>query len=176
MAGEKSLYRKTQVLLLYAGEADRVGENDLLDLINRRQPTNFIYAWRDKKTDEIKRRVSEKSVLYALRLCQRLKLLTVGEIRLTRTGRSATDPRRYPAVLGRQVVQLLETAGVGVDDIFKVSRRLLTHRMPVPPTSAAIWDGLACDDLDFLDFNRLLSLLSDCGVLVVTQRRLYLPI
>ena len=56
MYGERTLYRKVQVVLEYAKEEKHIDQESLCEYIESNKPTNFLCSWRDKETDIIEHR------------------------------------------------------------------------------------------------------------------------
>jgi hypothetical protein len=181
MHGEATLYRRIQVVLDYANQKRHGDLMQLASYICSRQPTNFIYYWRDRKTDKIQHAYSEKAIENTVNLCGDLGLLakSADGVRLTKAGLSACDPVRFPAVLGRVVSEFLSTKGVSLDSIKTAIKKTMTSKDPQPPTFDAIWSHLELNapqsDLDDLKFRQLLNLLGQSSVLLMSQRRIFLP-
>ena len=177
MPGERTLYRKIQVVLDYAKEGKHHNEDSLLDYIQSQHPTNFIYYWRDRKTDETVHGYSVKSIAHVIRLCVELKLLSREELLLTETGVSAADPRRFPNILGEKVKELFEEKGISLASIHAAIARILQAESPTPPTAEKIWEYARTSNvnIDLTTFNQMIALLGQCKILLMTQRRIYLP-
>src|SRR5688572_8611360 len=118
MPGERSLYRKIQVTLEYAEEGKHKSVETLEDHIYRRSPTNFVYYWRDD-TDTIRHEYSRNSIQETIKTCVALGIIKASDGGLTTLGVSASDPRRFPTIVGNRVSKLLSEKGVGVDVIKK---------------------------------------------------------
>jgi hypothetical protein len=186
MPGERTLYRRIQVVLEYAKEGRHPSTATFVDYIAKRQPTNFIYYWRDKQTDRIRHDYSRKSILVAIEIATNLGLLwkkpdygTADQVGLTKAGTSACDPLRFPAILGRQVLKYLSACGITLELVTRIIDRLLRSDPPNPPTSEAIWRALREQavslTIDDETFRRLLNLLGECKVVVAFQKRIFLP-
>lgn len=177
MPGERTLYRKIQVVLNYAKEGKHTDKTTLIDYIIGRKPTNFIYYYRDKSTDEIIYGYSEKSLERTIQICHDLKLLSGEALALTRTGVSASDPRRFMTIIGRRTSEFLESKGISLNSIGRAIKKILQASNPQPPTAEAIWKQLEEEQeiLEFSTFARFLNLLGQSQRLLMTQRRIYLP-
>lgn len=177
MYGEKTLYRKIQVILEYAKEAKHKDVKSLVELVESNRPTNFLSSWRDKETDKVKHRYSSDSIERAIKICIDLKLLSNENLVLTSHGKSATDPRRFPTIIGNSAKEYLESVGVSIDSIVGAIKELLNSKNPVPPTSAAIWDQLHMVQgaISQEEFQRLLTLLGQGQILSMSQKRVFLP-
>src|SRR5262245_19548036 len=111
MAGERSIYRKLQVVLEYAkcGKYDSLPQ--LAKQVERRAPTNFAYYYRDRKTDKVLKETSARSIDAAVSLAVELGLLSPETGLPSKTGGAATDPRRFPQILASRTEALLEKKG-----------------------------------------------------------------
>jgi len=174
MPGERSLYRKIQVTIEYAEEGQPKNVETLVEYMYRRSPTNFAYYWRDKN-DAIKHDYSKNSINDIITLCIELGLITKNG-QLTNIGISATDPRRFPIILGKRTARLLGEKGISIEKIVTAINRTLSSAVPRPSTVDEIWSHVGeTDKIDFLTFKRLMNLLGECRVLFMTQKRIYLP-
>jgi len=178
MPGEHTLYRKIQVVLDYAKNGKHEDEKTLVDYISSRKPTNFIYYYRDKKTDKIAFGYSENSIKRAIQMCCDLKLLRGPKLELTKVGVSASDPRRFTTIIARRVTEFIDRKGVPLSTVETAIRKVLHAPDPEPPTTRAIWDRIAHpkEDIDFVTFAQLLNLLGQSKQLNMSQRRIYLPV
>lgn len=178
MAGERNLYRKVQVVLEYAKDAKHRDLESLRNHILNKKPTNFIYYWRDRESDQIQSGYSEKSIDAVLLLCIDLRLIDGTTFALTKAGTSATDARRFPVIVGKRVSELLESKGLSVEHVSRAIRTILHNTKPSAPTSKEIWNYLQSSDdsVDLPLFSQLLNLLGQCEVLQVTQKRIFLPL
>ncbi len=178
MPGERTLYRKIQVVLDYAKDGRHNDKDTLVKYIIRRQPTNFIYYYRDIKTDTIVHGYSEGSIERTIEICHELKLVSGDKIALTRTGVSASDPTRFSAIIGKKAIELLENKGISLYVICSAIKNILSSENPAPPTAKAIWDQIdtSQDVIDFQTFAQMLNLLGESSHLLMTQRRIYLPV
>ena len=177
MAGAQTMYRKIQIILDYAKKGKYRDKESLLEYISKRSPTNFTYFYRDRKTDKIVSRLSMKSIDHAVNLCIELKLISNKNFSLTKAGVSATNPERFPIILGRRVKELLSKKGIMIDTILETIIKILKESKPKPPTAMEIWKNLKYTEgeIDLKTFNRLTNLLGQCKVLLMTQKRIYLP-
>jgi hypothetical protein len=177
MAGERTLYRKIQVTIEYAKEEAHDGVNALEEYIYQRSPTNFVYYWRDD-LDAIKHDYSRNSIINAVQLCIDLGLISEKDGRLTEIGVSATDPRRFPMIVGNRVSKLLSKRGASIETIMKAINSIVNTKLPKPPTAEEIWNHFEDDgiEMDLQTFKRLINLLGECKVLLMTQKRIYLPV
>lgn len=176
MPGERSLYRKIHVTLEYAKERKHKSVDSLGEFIYRRSPTNFLYYWRDRETDDIKHDYSRGSINDTIMLCIDLGLMS-RDGGLTQLGVTAVDPRRFPTVVGNRVSRLLAENGVDLDTIKVAIVTILRGPVPNPPTAEEIWAQIEePEEFDFLTFKRLMNLLGECHVLLRTQKRIYLPL
>ena len=177
MYGEKSLYRKVQVVLEYAKEGKHTNKDSLLAFVERSKPTNFLTSWRNRETDIIEHRYSVNSIERAIRICVDLKLLEDETMALTSHGRSATDPRRFPTIVGNSAKEYLEASGISFASILNSINATLHSDKPHPPTSEEIWEHLGQPEgiINREDFQRLLTLLGQCQILSISQKRIFLP-
>ncbi len=177
MPGERTLYRKVQVVLDYAKEDKHIDSETLSDYIINKQPTNFLYYWRNKETDIIEQRYSQNSIKRVINICVELKLLKEEKMNLTTRGKSAIDPRRFPTIIGNSAKEFLETAGISIESILNAITSILRLNKPQPPTSLEIWNYLKKNDVMITreEFRRLLTLLGQCKILAMSQRRIFLP-
>lgn len=178
MPGERTLYRKIQIILDYAKDRRHKDKRTLIDYIVGRKPTNFIYYYRDRTTDEIIYGYSEKSIERTMEICRDLKLLSGEGLFLTKTGVTASDPRRFMTIIGRKTSELLESKGISLNSILRAIRRIIRSSNPEPPTVRTIWHELnePEESIDFLTFAQLLNLLGQSGYLVMSQKRIYFPV
>lgn len=180
MHGERSLYRKIQIVLDYAKEGKHRDKESLGDFIHSQHPTNFIYYYRNRKTDKIEHKYSRTSIDEAIDLCVELELLRKDDLHPTKTGISAIDPRRFPTIIGKKVSELFSRMDFPVTSIQSSIRKILQASNPMVPTATEIWSQLNSNNqkegqLDVLKFTRLITLLGQCKVLFMTQRRIFLP-
>ena len=177
MPGERTPYRKIQVVLDYAKEGKHQDVDTLVRLVTAGRPTNFVYFYRDRVSDEIKFRYSKASVERTVHLCIDLGLLSPGAVTLNKTGLNATDPRRFATIVGACARECLGKRGVPLEAIHLAIEALLCGKHRVPPTADQVWNNLRQQGgtLDFEEFRRLMALMGQCGVLLMTQRRIYLP-
>ena len=178
MIGERTVYRKIQVILDYAKDGRHNDKDSLISYIVNRKPTNFIYYYRNVKTDEIEHGYSEKSIDHAIMLCIDLKLLSDEALTLTKIGVSASDPRRFPSIVGKKTSKFLEDNGIPLSSITNAIRKILRSSNPKPPTDKEIWEKLQLHDdgIKYRLFKQLTCLLGQCQVLMMSQKRIYLPI
>lgn len=177
MPGERTLYRKIQVILDYVKEGKHEDQEALLEYIYSRSPTNFIYYWRDKTTDRVEHDYSKRSITSVIQLCGDLQLISKKDLSLTKTGIAASDPRRFPTIIGRQTTHLLEKKNIPLISIRQAINETLGGGDPKPPTAVEIWARLdgAADNVDFQQFRQLINLLGQSNVLLMSQKRIYLP-
>jgi len=178
MYGERTLYRKVQVVLEYAKEEKHTDKESLSEYIESNKPTNFLYSWRDKKTDTVKHRYSRNSIERAIKICMDLKLLQSEKMILTSSGKSAIDPRRFPTIIGNSAKDFLEAAGISLDSILNAIRVILHSNKPYPPTYIEIWENLSKTEgaISKEEFQWLLTLLGQCKILSMSQKRIFLPL
>jgi len=184
MAGERTLYRKLQVILDYAKEGKHSDIGTLVAYVLKHKPTNFIYYYRDRSTDEVKRGYSESSVERTIEVLTDLMLLSPGDLSLTKRGVAATDPGRFPGIVGKGVTRFLEGRGIPLESILETIKVILRAESPRPPTATEIWEKLGLpedseeseDSIDAKAFRQMMSLLGQCEVIYMTQRRIYLPL
>lgn len=178
MPGEKTIYRKIQIVLDYVKSGKHHDYDSLLNYIYHRSPTNFLYYWRDLETDEIKFDYSKKSINRILNLTIELKLLSRNTMSLTKNGVSATDPRRFPTVIGKRVTDYLNSKQIPLKLIEKAIRDAIQENNPMPPTSLEIWDQLDLDEdvIKLIKFKQMINLLGQCNILYMTQKRIFLPL
>jgi hypothetical protein len=179
MAGERSLDRRIQVTLDYAVEARPGSKDELLSYIRSKEPTNFVYYWRDRATGESRSKFSVDAMDHVIDLCIKLGLLDFSASRrgVTRDGVLVTDPVRFEAVVGRRVRKYLEDSGIAVERLEDIIGSLLRRKPAVLPTAATIWESVSgsAESLDFDEFRELLTLLGRCQQLRMSQRRLFFP-
>jgi len=177
MPGERTLYRKIQVVLDYTKDGRHNDKDTLMKYIIGRQPTNFIYYYRDKTTKDIVHDYSERSIEHTIEICRELKLISGDELVLTRVGVSASDPSRFSAIIGKRASELLESKGIPVSTISRAIKSILLSNSPAPPTAEAIWNQLDRPEkvTTFQTFAQLLNLLGESRHLLMTQKRIYLP-
>lgn len=177
MYGERTLYRKVQVVLEYAKEEKHIAKDSLIEYIESNKPTNFLCSWRDKETDIIEHRYSRNSIERAIKICVDLKLLQGEKMVLTSRGKSATDPRRFPTIIGSGAKEFLETAGISLDSILNAINTILHLDKPYPPTSGGIWEhlGEAKSTINQEEFQWLLTIVGQCQILSMSQKRIFLP-
>lgn len=176
MAGERSAYRKLQVVLGYAKDGQHQDQAALAEYILRRAPTNFAYYYRDHNTDEIVQKTSTRSIDASIALAVKLGLLSSGTTALSKTGMSATDPRRFPRIVASKTTAYLKKNGISLPAMRHAIREDLFHADPPElPTASAIWSRFQQAGIDSKEFARLLRILVDTGALKASQKRIYLP-
>lgn len=177
MYGERGIYRKMQVILEYAKEDKHTDERSLGEYIEKRKPTNFFTSWRNKKTDTIEHRYSRNSIERAIKICKDLKLLEGEAMVLSSRGRSAIDPRHFQTIVGSSTREYLETSGISLNSILDSISTILHSKKPCAPTSEEIWDtlGESKEKISLEEFRRLLTLLGQCQIVSMSQRRIFLP-
>lgn len=177
MYGEKTLYRKVQVILEYAQEGKHTDKKSLSEYVESNKPTNFLSSWRNKETDIIEHRYSTNSIERAMKICMDLKLLQGEAMVLTPRGRSAIDPRRFPTIVGSSAREFLEASGISFNSILNSISAILHSDKPHPPTSEEIWEHLGQPEgtIDREEFQWLLTLLGQCQILSMSQKRIFLP-
>jgi hypothetical protein len=165
------------VILEYAKEGKHQDKKSLIEYIESNKPTNFLSSWRNRETDIIEHRYSTNSIERAIKICVDLKLLQGESMVLTPHGRSATDPRRFPTIVGGSVRELLESLGIPFNLILNSIRSILHSDQPRPSTSEEIWNqlGRPAETINEEEFQSLLALLGQCHILSVTQKRMFLP-
>ncbi len=177
MAGERTLYRKIQVILDYAKDKKHPNIESLANYVTKQQPTNFVYYFRDRETDLIKHGYSENSIHQTIAFCINLKFLADREpVVLTKIGIMACNPARFPNILGKQISELLSDRGVEKDAVVAAIRKTLRSETSIP-TAQEIWERLGeeRDKMGFSEFKRVLNLMGQSKVLTMTQRRIFLP-
>jgi len=177
MSGERTLYRKVQVVLDYAKEGKHRDKSTLVERILDRQPSNFAYYWRDRRTDEVKRGYSKVSIDKAIQTCIDLKLVSGEEVNLTKKGVSAADPGRFPTVVGKSASARLEEKGIPHSSIVKAIVSILHADPPRIPTIEELWAKLGerGDGVDATEFRQMVTLLGQREILRMTQKRVFLP-
>lgn len=177
MFGEKTLYRKIQVILDYAKEDKHSNKDSLIEYILGNRPTNFLYSWRDRNTDKIEHLYSRSSIENAIQVCIYLKLLHSETAVLTPRGRSATDPRRFHTIIGSSAKEYLEAAGLSMDILLNAIDKILHSAKPYPPTSDEIWESLVESEVKIRkeEFHWFITLLGQCQILSMSQKRIFLP-
>ena len=176
MPGERSAYRKLQVVLDYAKMGKHQDITRLANYIHSRAPTNFAYYYRDKDTDEIVKKTSNRSIDGAIALAVELGLLSSNTGTLSKSGVNATDPRRFPHIVASKMTALLERNGISLDLISRIIKQDLLHANPPElPTGKAIWSRFQQTGVDLKEFTRFIRILADTGVLKASQKRIYLP-
>jgi hypothetical protein len=177
MAGERTLYRKVQVLLDYAKEVKHRDRASLMKHIVDHRPTNFVYYWRDRVTDEIRSGYSTTAIDHTIHICEELKLLGGEGLTLTRRGVGAADPRRFPTIVGKSACEFLEVKGFRLEAILDAIKKIIRSSEPKPPTANEIWAQLGepQESIDHQEFRQMVSLLGQCQILSVTQNRIFLP-
>lgn len=175
MPSERSLYRKMQIILDYCQAGKHSNIDELQDLVIRHSPLNFIYHRRDPKTKEVLAQCSSSSIKAAIRLCIDLYLISAPLGKITPLGVSATDPRRFSRIIGKQVSDSMANHQVPVERIIDViNNELLRRNPPVAPTADQIWEALGIP-MSLRYFRRLMHLLGQSAILQVSQQRIYLP-
>jgi hypothetical protein len=177
MPGQKTLFRKVQVVLEYAKEGKHTDIESLVEYIESNKPTNFLTSWRNKETDIITHCYSTNSIRRTIKICMDLQLFQGATMELTRRGRSATDSRRFPTIIGNSVKESLELAGISFNSILQSISAILHTDKPHPPTSESIWEEIAEDSgtMGKKEFQSLLTLLGQCQILSMSQKRIFLP-
>jgi hypothetical protein len=178
MPGERTLYRQIQVVLDYVQAGNHSNFESLKEYIYSRSPTNFIYYYRNKETDKITFNYSRKSIGRVIQLCLDLELLRSGSLTATEKGSSATDPRRFPLIIGKSVRDLFNTKHITLDLIHKAIKEIVANVDMRPPTADSLWEYLEtfATDIELDEFKRYMNLLGQCNILQMSQRRIYLPI
>lgn len=176
MPGIRTFYRQIQVVLDHAKEREDGDDQPLAKRIHSNRPRSFRYSWRNPKSDKLEPRYSENSINRVIDSCVELRLLGKNE-KLTQQGVSATDPDRFPSILGRRVVALLEARGVALSSIVNAATRTLSAKPPRLPTGDEVWHAIGepVEAIDVVEFKRYLTLLGQCGVVQMLQKRIFLP-
>ena len=175
MPGERTAYRKLQVLLDYAKTGKHGNTKQLAEHVGRRAPTNFAYYYRDRETDEVVKETSIRSIDATISLAAELGLLSPETGSLSKIGVAATDPRRFPQIVANRTSALLKKRGIPRDSIKNAIRDLLHSNPPQLPTVDAVWSCFPGAELDLTKFARLLRILADAGTIGASQKRIYLP-
>jgi len=177
MPGEKTIYRKIQVVLDYVKSGKHHSFDSLSKYIYSRAPANFIYYYRHKETDKVKFDYSKKSIDRTIQLCLELRLISKDRLSLANIGASASDPRRFPIIIGKCVIDLLKRKKISLDLIKNTIEDVLHDSNPKPPTSLEIWKRLEVDenDIKLVRYKQLINLLGQCNILLMTQKRIFLP-
>ena len=177
MPGERSLYCKIQVVLDYAKQGNHTNLATLVNIIHTHVPVNFVHYWRDRTTDKVKYKCSEDSIEETVDLCVDLGLLNKDNLKMSKRGLNATDPRRYALILGASAEELLAKYGITLSMIYSSIMTLLHGEHATPPTVDEIWHHLnpAENRIKFNKFRQLMGLFGYCGVLRMLQKRIYLP-
>jgi hypothetical protein len=177
MSGERTLYRRVQVVLDYAKEGKHKDKSTLIQYILDRQPRNFVYFWRDRRTDKVKQGYSRASIDKSVQTCIDLRLVSGPELSLTKKGVSAADPGRFPTVAGKSAAARLEEKGIPLTAVVKAIVGILHADPPRIPTTEEIWSKLGepSDSIDATEFRQMVTLLGQCEILRMTQRRIFLP-
>lgn len=179
MPGERSLYRKIQIVLDSLKRESVASVEEIVEAVYVRHEPGFAYYWRDSETDRILHDYSRRSIHATVVLCVHLRFAEAesGTVRITKLGIRATDDRRYPVLLGQQAKSLLEESGIDLESILAAIRQVIGGDQPKPPAATEIWGQLDNEsaNIDFEDFRRLLGLLGQCQLIIMTQRRIFLP-
>jgi hypothetical protein len=178
MPGERTIYRKIQVVLEYVKEGKHSSIDSLVEAIYKRHPTNFAFYKRDKETTEIVKDYSRKSIQQVINLCIAFGLIDRNSLGLTELGVSATDPRSFSNIVGEKTGILLNEKGIPINQIENSIGLIIKNSKPAPPTSLEIWDHLKAEktEIQVKEFRFLMNLLGQCGILIMTQKRIFLPI
>ena len=176
MPGDRSLYRKMQVVLDEARSGGHRSLDGLIDGLLAKGPLNFEYRGRDPASGQKRLRCSRNSVTRAIPLCCDMGLVNGETDRLTRSGMVAVDRGRFDDVVAARVADRLDELGVSVKKMEAViTDKLLRASRPILPTSDALYDALG-RLLRECEFRTYLNLLGRCGGIRTSQSRIYLPI
>ena len=175
MPGEHSLYRKMQIVLEHCRRGRRRSREELVGEVLKRRPLNFTYMRFDEEHDTRVPVCSRGSVSATVDLAVQLGLIDGATGNLTEVGARAADPARFDRVFNRQRSRYLDKHGLPMPRISEVIlKNLLGRTPPVLPTADNIWEASG-RPLANTDPRRCLNLLGQCGGLVASQRRIYLP-
>jgi hypothetical protein len=172
--GERSLFRKMQVVLERVRPGRCASEEEIVEAILEDSPSCFRYERTDSSTGRRRRLPSRESIRRAVQMCGELALVDLGTGRLTRTGMTAASRGRFAAVVGQQVVARLAELEIPVQHIERAITKLLGARSPVLSTAPDIFLALGAPIPEH-QFRTYLTLLGQCGVLRASQRKAYLP-
>lgn len=172
MAGEKSLYRKLQLVLEQAAASDTNKLGDLAAQIESKRLPNFNTFQYDEKKDSFFWRQSPKVIRRTVRLSARLGLVDANGL-LTKDGRLALRKTQFNNVIADKVRDALAKDGIAVGKLNDIIKESLNADPPLLPTAKALWATLKAE-VGAGEFSRFLTLLSHCGAAQSSQAKVYL--
>lgn len=174
MIGERSIYRKVQVVLDVAKTGKTKSLNELEENIVSINPINFSYTIMDKKRGKRVPHCSTDSVRKTVSLCIDLELINE-KGKLTDIGINLLDQDKFEKVLSKQVLIFFKNTGITLEKMSETIKADMLQSNPVIlPTSEAIWNALD-QPVPLERFSVLLTLLGQCNTITTSRRKLFLP-
>ncbi|MBU4319655.1 MAG: hypothetical protein KJ739_00990 [Nitrospinae bacterium] len=174
MIGERSIYRKVQVVLDSAKSGKTKSLQELEENIVSLSPINFSYTIMDKKRGKRVPHCSTDSVHKIVSLCIDLELVNE-KGKLTDIGINLLDQDKFEKVLSKQVLIFLKNTGITLEKMSETIKADMLQSDPVIlPTSEAIWNALD-QPVPLERFSVLLTLLGQCNTITTSRRKLFLP-
>jgi len=172
MPGERSLYRKIQVVLEIAKSAQVKTVEELRALIRLRRPSIFYSRRYDQAKDTFVDDISDRVIARAVSVGETLGLLSEHGS-LTSDGRDALRKTQYEKVISRLVRAFLARSGVDLRQLNSVVRQSLRADPPILPTGEELWTRSGTE-LSYSKFSMLLLLLVHSNEASCSQRKVFL--
>lgn len=174
MIGERSIYRKVQVVLDSAKAGKTKSLQELEENIISLSPINFSYTIMDKKRGKRVPHCSTDSVRKTISLCIDLDLINE-KGKLTDVGINLLDQNKFEKILSKQVLIFLKNKDITLEKMSETIKAGMLQSDPVIlPTSEAIWNAFD-QPMSFERFSVLLTLLGQCNTITTSRRKLFIP-
>jgi hypothetical protein len=162
-------------MVLEVAKSAKVGSlKELRSEIKGRRYPNFETMQYDDAKDTFVPRQSERVIRRTVKFCQILHLIE-SDGHLTQEGRDALVRVRFEHVVAGQIRSFLGRGGIRCSYLNTVIRESLHSDPPVLPTSKELWTKLG-GQTRYAVFSMMLSLLTQCGGAVSSQRKIYLNV
>lgn len=174
----RSLYRKIEIVLSEARKGVARSKDDLIDIIRASDHMDFYFYKTDEEGHTSTIECSRECVGNVISLCINLKLLEIDTMRPTPAGRKATDPERFAEIIGQRIKERLKELGMSIDAIHDTILKILKQgEGKVLPTADSVFAtlGIGKTKKEEDEFRTYLGLLSACGAIKYSRKKLYLP-
>lgn len=174
MPSERSAYHKIRWILNAARSKSSSTLRELAHEVEKSGAEIFMTRQYVVATDAYETTMSHRVVRRTIAMCYYLGLiLETG--RLTQRGTDALRGTRFDERVAEAVMEKLETFGISPKELNSTIGRGFQQQHPQLPTAKYLWAETGPKG-SYSRFNRLLTLLADCGHATSSQRKLYLRI
>lgn len=174
MPSEYSIYRKIQVVLDVAKSVEVATSEALREHILKRKYTNFETRQYEREKDDFVLKQSERVIRRTVAFCHILGLIG-SDGHLTEEGRNAVRKAKFDKIIAAQIRLFLHRKEVNLSDLNNIILDSLKSDPPILPTCKELWNAIG-GRINYSSFSRMLTLLSQSGGALSSQKKIYLLI